>query len=202
MADQKISAMPSANVPLTGGELIPMVQSGVNVQSTLSAFGDYARENLFNYGDFAYSDGIQIGTANQVKSILFNITGQHANVDLGSPASNVVVSVAGIYSVIISLQLSNTDANFDNFTMWPVVNNVAIPSSASVTSCPAKKGSQDGLAILTVQYTLAFAAGGILRFDYYSPAGTTGIITFPLSLVTPIHPAASGAILSVIQVAA
>lgn len=202
MADQKISAMPSANVPLTGGELIPMVQSGVNVQSTLSAFGDYARTTLFNYGEFVWSDGLQIGTANQVKSILFNTTGEHVNVDLGSPASNVVVSVAGIYSVIIRLQLSNTASEFDNFTMWPVVNNVAIPSSASVTSCPAKKGGHDGLAILTVQYTLAFAAGGILRFDYYSPEGTTGIVTFPLSLVTPIHPAAPGVILSVIQVAA
>ena len=202
MADQKISAMPSATTPLVGDELIPMVQSGINVQSTLSAFGDYARENLFNYGDFAYSDGIQIGTANEVKSLLFNITGQHVNVDLGSPASNVVVSVAGVYSVIISLQLQNTDANFDNFTLWPVVDNVAVSSSASVTSCPAKKGSNNGLAILTVQYTLAFSAGGILRFDYYSPAGTTGIVTFPLSLVTPIHPAAPGALLSVIQIAA
>ena len=126
MADQKISAMPSATTPLVGDELIPMVQNGINVQSTLSAFGDYARENLFNYGDFAYSDGIQIGTANEVKSLLFNITGQHVNVDLGSPASNVVVSVAGVYSVIISLQLQNTDANFDNFTLWPVVDNVAV----------------------------------------------------------------------------
>lgn len=34
MADQKISAMPSA-ATLTGAELVPLVQSGANVQSTI-----------------------------------------------------------------------------------------------------------------------------------------------------------------------
>jgi hypothetical protein len=35
MADQKISAMPSA-ATLTGAELIPLVQSGANVKATLA----------------------------------------------------------------------------------------------------------------------------------------------------------------------
>ena len=34
MADQKISAMPSAN-PLDGTELVPLVQTGLNVQATI-----------------------------------------------------------------------------------------------------------------------------------------------------------------------
>ena len=36
MADTKISAMPNATTPLTGAELVPLVQSGVNVKSTIA----------------------------------------------------------------------------------------------------------------------------------------------------------------------
>jgi hypothetical protein len=40
MADQKISAMPNA-ATLTGAELIPLVQSGANVKTTLDSIRNF-----------------------------------------------------------------------------------------------------------------------------------------------------------------
>ena len=43
MADTKISAMAAATTPLTGAELVPLVQSGVNVQTPISTYNDFVR---------------------------------------------------------------------------------------------------------------------------------------------------------------
>jgi hypothetical protein len=50
MADQKISAMPSAST-LTGAELIPLVQSGVNVQTTITSIADYTTATNLGFGE-------------------------------------------------------------------------------------------------------------------------------------------------------
>ncbi len=39
MADTKISAMPNATLPLTGAEVVPLVQGGVNVKATAAQIG-------------------------------------------------------------------------------------------------------------------------------------------------------------------
>ena len=60
MADQKISAMTAASA-LTGAELVPLVQSGVNVKSTVSALAAFAQSTFSAYG--AWQDSTtQIGS--------------------------------------------------------------------------------------------------------------------------------------------
>lgn len=201
MADQKISAMPSATTPLTGAELVPMVQSGANVQSTLANFGAYARNTFSNYGAFEYTDGPLTAPAATVATVNLNITDYSKNVTLGSPSSRVVMGVTGTYSIIISVQVSNSSANYDDFTLWTAINGTDVANSASVIAVPAKKGSVNGRTILAVQFTYAFTAGEYIEFKWITEGGTTSIVTVPASLSTPIHPAAPGVILSVIQVA-
>ena len=201
MADQKISAMPSASTPLTGAELVPMVQSGANVQSTLANFGAYARNTFSNYGAFEYADGPLTALANTVATVILNTTTQSDNVTLGTPASRVVIGVTGVYSVIISVQVENTSANYDEFTLWPAINGTNVANAASVIAVTEKKGSINGRGILAVQYTFSFNAGDYLEFKWITNGGTTSIITVPASLSAPIHPAAAGVILSVIQIA-
>ena len=55
MADQKISAMTAATTPLTGAELVPLVQGGANVQTPVSSIlGSGGTPNLIqNYGGVA-----------------------------------------------------------------------------------------------------------------------------------------------------
>lgn len=198
MADQKISAMPSATTPLTGAELVPLVQSGVNVKSTLSAFGQYAVNTLANYGAFQDIDGPQTAAANTVTQLRINTTDFTKGVTISS--NRITLANAGVYSIIISLQLSNDSANYDDFTLWPVLNGVAPAGSASVIAVPVKKGNRNGHTILCVQYTYEFSANGYFEFNWHNNDGNASVVTFPASVVAPIHPAAAGIILSVIQV--
>lgn len=199
MADQKISAMPSATTPLTGAELVPVVQGGINAQTTLAAFGQYAVNTLANYGAFQDIDGPQTAAANTVTQLRINSVDFTQGVT--KTGNRISLTKAGVYSIIISLQLNNTAANYDDFTLWPVVNGVAPAGSASVIAVPVKKGSVDGHTILCVQYTFQFAAVGYFEFNWHNLNGDASVVSFPASAVTPIHPAAAGVILSVIQVA-
>ena len=198
MADQKISAMPSATTPLTGAELVPLVQGGANVKSTIAAFGQYAVNTFSNYGAFQDIDGPQTAAANAVTQLRINTIDFTQGVT--KVGNRISMTSAGVYSILISLQLANAAANYDDFTLWPVINGVAAVGSASVIAVPVKKGNREGHTILAVQYTFQFAAAGYFEFFWHNNDGEAYVVTFPASLVTPIHPAAAGVILSVIQV--
>ena len=201
MADQKISAMPSAVVPLTGAELIPLVQGGVNVSSTLALFGDYAVSAVSNYGAYQDLDGAQKPAANTVTQLRINTIDYEQGVTKAVGSNQIYFDVTGVYSIIISLQCSNATANYDMLTFWPRINGVNVVNSASSTGVSEKKGSINGRTVVACQYTLPFTAGQYLDFAFHTDTGDASIITLPASLTTPIHPAAAGVILSVIQAA-
>jgi hypothetical protein len=198
MADQKISAMPAATTPLTGAELVPLVQGGANVKLTMANLAQYSVSTTTSYGAFQDVGADQTAAANAVTLLRIDTTDFTQGVTRAG--SRITLTNAGVYSIIISLQLTNTTANYDSFTLWPVINGTAPTASASVVNVPEKKGGINGLAILAVQYTYQFAAGGYFEFNWHNVAGDSKVITLPASLTTPIHPAAAGVILSVIQV--
>ena len=199
MADTKISAMPNATTPLTGAELVPLVQDGVNVKSTIANFEQYALSKFSNYGAFQDLGADQTAASNTVTLLRIDTTDFTQGVT--RTGSRITLTNAGVYSIIISLQLTNPSANYDNFTLWPVINGTAPANSASLINVPEKKGNINGLAILAVQYTYQFAAGGYFEFNWHNISGNAKVVTYPASLTTPIHPAAAGVILSVIQIA-
>jgi hypothetical protein len=198
MADQKISAMPAATTPLTGAELIPLVQGGANVKATVASMGQYAIDTFQSYGAFQDIGAAQTAAANAVTQLRINTTDFTQGVT--RVGNRISMTSAGVYSILISLQLANAAANYDDFTLWPVINGVAPAGSASVIAVPVKKGNREGHTILAVQYTFQFAAAGYFEFFWHNVDGEAYVVTFPASLVTPIHPAAAGVILSVIQV--
>ena len=198
MANEKISAMSTAAVPLTGTELVPLVQNGGNVKATLTALGQYTIDTLSNYGAFQDIDGPQTAAANTVTQLRVNTVDFTQGVT--KVGNRISMTNAGVYSIIISLQLLNDKANYDDFTLWPVINGTAAAGSASVIGVSEKKGGINGHSVLCVQYTFQFAAGGYVEFYWHNVAGHASVFTFPASAVAPIHPAAAGVILSVIQV--
>jgi len=198
MADQKISAMPAADTPLTGEELIPLVQESVNVKATVGSIGQYANDVFENYRAFQDIGADQTAAANTVTQLRINTTDFTQGVTRAG--NRISMTNAGVYSILISLQLANGAANFDDFTLWPVVNGVAPTGSASVIGVSEKKGNREGHTILAVQYTFQFAAAGYFEFFWHNVDGEAYVVTFPASVVTPVHPAAAGVILSVIQV--
>lgn len=192
--------MTPAVTPLTGNELVPLVQSGGNVKSTLAAFGQYAINTFSNYGAFQDIDGPQTAAANTVTQLRINTVDFTQGVTKATGSNRITLTNAGVYSILISLQLANDTANYDDFTMWPAINGVAQPGSASVIAVPVTKGARNGHTILAVQYTFQFTAGQYFEFYWCNVDGNAYVLTFPESLVAPIHPSAAGVILSVIQV--
>ena len=202
MADQKISAMPSANVPLDGTCLVPMTQTGINVQTTLRHMGQFAIDTFSNYGVFQYLGADQTGTANQVKTMVLDTTDYSKNVSLVAPAkTDLLFAVAGTYSIMICVGVQNDSEQLDNFTLWPEVNNVAPVGSAARATVPTRKSGDNGAAVMTVVYTYELAAASTIRFKWFSPNGHSSIFTDPASVVAPVHPSIAGVILSAIQIA-
>jgi hypothetical protein len=80
-------------------------------------------------------------------------------------------------------------------------NGANIANSASVSGTPAKHGSINGHNVLTVNFVFSLAANDYIQFCWTTKDGTSSIITYPASVVAPIHPASPAVILTVIQIA-
>ena len=152
------------------------------------------------YGAFQDTNTSQTALSNVVTQLIINTVDFTYGITKASGSNRIYITNAGVYSIIISLQLKNTSANYDDFTIWPTINGTAQTASASVVAVPVKKGSIDGHTVICVQYTYQFTAGQYLEFYWYNLNGDAAVVTFPASTSTPIHPAAAGVILSVIQV--
>jgi hypothetical protein len=155
---------------------------------------------LFKYGAFSYVDGPQTAAAATVAILDLNTTDLSNGVSLGSPTSKIVVNTTGVYTIIISIQVSNPSAQVDDFTLWVRKNGTDIPNSASVVGTPAKHGAINGHTILAVNFVLSLMANDYLQFCWTTGDGSTSVITYPASLSPPIHPAAPGVILTFVQI--
>lgn len=145
MADQKISAMPSATT-LTGAELIPMVQSGANVKTTLNLVRAYNSA----YGAFSDSTD-QTGNVSAGVAMTFNTVDVSDGVTLVS-GSRITVPVDGKYNLQFSAQYKNTDNAQQDATVWLRINGSDLANSATQYTIPARKSASIfgyGVAALT-----------------------------------------------------
>lgn len=122
MADTKISSMPSAST-LTGAELVPLVQSGANVQATLSSISTFTR----GYGSIYVAGGstsqTTSGTANTYTQVTaFTTNGVAAGGVTPVVASDKLTLAAGVYS--ITFNASFTASNNHDF-MFRCFNSTA-----------------------------------------------------------------------------
>lgn len=199
MADQKISAMPSATTPLTGAELIPLVQGGANVQSTVANFGDYARGEYFNHG--AWEDTTtQTGSITAGTPFTFNTATVVDGVTLVS-GSQLTVAEAGDYNIQWSGQFQNPENTIEEVTVWVRINGVDVPNSAGVIALPARKNpSVLGKMIIGWNYFLSLTAGQYVQIVWLPSVATVSAVTIPASVVTPVHPSAASIIVTVNQI--
>lgn len=199
MADQKISAMPTAVVPLTGAELMPLVQSGANVQSTVSAFGDYSRTKYFNHGAWqdttTQSGSITVGTP-----FTFNTVDVSDGVTLASN-SRLTVPVTGVYNFQWSGQFQNVENTIESVIVWLRINNTDVAGSAGQISIPARKTAQIfAKTIIGWNYFLSLTAGDYVEIVWLPSVATITVPAFPASAVTPVHPSTASVIVTVNQV--
>jgi hypothetical protein len=199
MADQKISAMPTASVPLTGAELMPLVQDGANVKSTISAYGDYARTKYFNHG--AWQDTTtQTGSITAGTPFTFNTADVTDGITLVS-GSRLTVPIAGVYNFQWSGQFENVENTIESVTVWLRIDGVDVPGSAGIINLAARKNpSITGRTIIGWNYFLTLIANQYVQIVWLPSVATINLPAFPASLVTPIHPSTASVIVTVNQV--
>jgi hypothetical protein len=135
MADTKISAMTAATLPLTGTELVPIVQGGNNRKTTVADIVSVSR----SYGSWSDSTD-QTGSTTAGAVITFNtqdITDSITLVD----NTKFTVPNTGIYNLQFSAQLKNTDNAQHEVVIWFKVNGSDLANSATIVTIPARKSA-------------------------------------------------------------
>ena len=176
MADTKISAMTAATLPLTGTELVPIVQGGINKRTTIAEFDAYNR----SYGSWSDSTD-QIGSTVAGVPMTYNTADVTDGITLVG-GSQITVPNTGIYDLQFSAQFQNTDTAFQDVYIWLKQNGVDIPGSTGFISVPNRHAGTDGHSIIGWNYFLSMAANDYIEI-YWS---------VPNVAVTIQHLAASG----------
>ena len=68
MANEKISAMPAATLPLAGSELVPVVQEGENRRAPASAFGGIAIARCRVASNGTLIDGVGVDSVERIST--------------------------------------------------------------------------------------------------------------------------------------
>lgn len=194
MADQKISAMPSA-ATLTGAELVPLVQSGANVKATLDVLRGY--DNA--YGGFSDSTD-QTGSVSAGTVMTFNTTDVADGVTLVS-GSQITVPNTGKYNFQFSAQFKNIGNTQEEVTVWLRVSGSDLANSATQYTIPARKSASIfGYGVASLTFLLDLAANNYVQIVWLPTSTDVTIEALPLS-VTPAIPAIPSIIATVTQVA-
>ena len=172
MADQKISAMPSA-ATLTGAELVPLVQSGANVQATLSTLTTFTYGANAAFEDFTTQNLV---TANTPAIVTFNTTDWATGVTLVS-GSRLTVAKAGKYNFQFSIQFGCTSVQLQDIYVWLRKNGTDIGGSTGLVSVPNSHGGVDGHAIVGWNFFLDLAANDYIQLVWTSASTTVNIRT-------------------------
>lgn len=198
MADTKISAMPNATTPLTGAELMPLVQDGVNVKSTVSAYGDYARIKYFNHG--AWQDTTtQSGSITQGTPFTFNTADVTDGITLVS-GSRLTVPVNGVYNFQWSGQFQNVENDIENVKVWLRIDGVDVPGSAGIISLAARKSATIfARTIIGWNYFLSLTAGQYVQIVWLPSIASITVPAYP-AIVSPPSPSTASVIVTVNQV--
>ena len=194
MADQKISAMPSA-APLDGTELIPLVQSGANVKATI----DFIRAYDTAYG--AFSDATdQTGNVSAGTVVTFNTVDVADSVTLVDD-SKITVPADGIYNLQFSIQFKNIGNTQEDPTIWLKINGIDLANSATQYTIPARKSAGIfGYGVASLTFMLDLNANDYVEI-YWVPTSTDITIEHLPASVSPAYPAIPSVIACMLQVA-
>ncbi len=199
MADQKISAMPAAATPLTGAELVPLVQSGGNVRTTVALFGQYARTVFANYGAFQDTTS-QTGSITTPTLMTFNTTDYTSGVTIVT-GTKFTAAVAGTYNFQWSAQFQNLDQFPQDVTVWIRVNGADVVGSAGLIGVSGRKSA--GIAshiIAGWNYFVQLTAGQYVELVWVPTNALVTIQAYPLSIGPPATPSTASIVATMNQV--
>jgi hypothetical protein len=193
MADQKISAMPTA-ATLDGTELVPLVQGGANVKATL----DVLRQYDASYGGFS-STLDQTGSISAGTVMTYNTVDIVGGITVASN-SRITVPRTGIYNLQFSAQFKNVENTQEDVTIWFRVNGVDLANSATQTTIPARKSASIfGYGVTAWNIFLSLTAGQYVEIVWVPTVATLTMESLPAS-ISPVYPAIPSVIATMMQV--
>jgi hypothetical protein len=121
------------------------------------------------------------GVANTPTAITFNTTDVTNGISLGTPTSRIVVSKAGLYEFIYSIQFDKSGGGTSPVDVWLRKNGNNIPNSASQVVVAGTNGE----TVLSVPYMLTLAANDFIEVVFASSDATMAVSTFPATTAPP-----------------
>jgi hypothetical protein len=197
MADQKISAMSPA-AALTGAELVPLVQSGGNVRSTITALSAFTQSTLGAYG--AWQDTTtQTGSTTTPTAFTFNTVDASDGITL-SAGSRLTVPNTGVYNFQWSGQFSSSDTNATNSWVWIRIDGVDLVGSTGLIGLLARKNpSLPNHSIFGWNYFLNLTANQYVELYWLKETANITVPALPAS-VSPAYPSTASVIATMNQV--
>ena len=193
MADTKISAMTAAALPLTGAELVPIVQGGDNKKTTVADIVSVSR----SYGSWSDTTD-QTGSTTAGAVITFNTQDVADSITLVDN-SKFTVPNTGIYDLQFSAQLKNTDNAQHEATIWFKVNGSDLANSATIVTIPARKSASIfGYGVAAWNLFFSLNSSDYVEIYWLKSNAAVTLESLP---ATALHPAIPSIILSIQQVA-
>jgi len=145
------------------------------------------------YGEFTKTDSQTPAAANTAYALTLTNTEISQGVSIGSPASRVVIANAGVYSFLVSVQITSSNSSQKAIWVWLRKNGTNIPNSAKIASINLNNGYLE----MVVEDIISAAAN-----DYFEIMFAADDVNVTVSSVaaTAFAPAAPAISLSVIEI--
>jgi len=150
----------------------PPVYGGFSSSVTQNLTASSALDVEFNTADCTISDISIVGT--------------------GFPSTQFKLPQDGTYKILASIQIDKTSGGTGAIYMYPMVNGVAAPNSA--TKLVVNQNAED---IMTIEWFLTLSADDLIGIQCYSPDSGIRLLAIPAS--TPV-PATPSIILTILRI--
>ena len=146
--------------------------------------------NRARYGQFLDTTTQTAAAINTAYAITYNTTDISNGVYLGSPSSRIYVDEPAIYNFLFSIQLDKSSGGTANFWIWPRVNGVDVPNSAS----QIRIQGNDAELFSAAGFFFNLNAGDYVEFMFEVSDTSVQLASFA---ATTIHPAIPSIIVTV-----
>lgn len=136
------------------------------------------------YGQFLDTTTQPAAAINTAYAITYNTTDISNGVYLGSPASRIYVDEPAIYNFLFSVQLDKTSGGVASFWIWPRVNGVDVPNSAS----QIRIQGNDAEIFSSAGFFFSLNAGDYVEFMFAVSDTSVELASFPATAFYPAIP--------------
>lgn len=146
-----------------------------------------------HYGEFTKNNSQIPATANTAFALTFTNTEISQGVSIGSPASRVVIANAGVYTFLVSVQITSTNSSQKAIWVWLRKNGTNIPNSANIASINLNNGYLE----MVIEDIISAAANDYFEVMFAADDVNISVSSVPATGFAPAAPAVS---LSVIEI--